>query len=336
MATQAPAVAPAVGAPAVPVRRARRRRVTFKRYRRYLAKRLGASLVTLLGVTLTIFLIMRAMPGDPGRVIAGFNATGEQVQQVRLQLGLDKPLPVQYGLFLAGIVQGDLGRSAQSGQPVTQLIFEHLPYTLELALVAIVLGSLAGVGLGVLAAVRRNSIVDYLVSTVAVLGVSMPVYWLGLLLIILFAIRLGLLPAAGAQEPLGIVMPALSVAAFLMALESRITRGTMLDVLHQDYIRTARAKGLSPAVVVLKHGLRNAALPVVTVIGLQLGSLMGGAVLTETVFGWPGIGRLLVDSIFARDLPVVQGVVLVFATSFILINLAVDFLYLYLDPRVKY
>jgi peptide/nickel transport system permease protein len=327
---------PTTGASAVWPASARRRRGRLGRYRRYLLKRLGASVLTLLGITVIIFVVMRVMPGDPGRVIAGFNATEEQVEQVRIQMGLDKPLLVQYGLFLGGLLRGDLGVSAQSNQPVTQVIAQHLPFTVELALLGTALGALLGVALGVLAAIRHDSPADYFVSTLAVLGVSMPVYWLGLLLIILFAINLKLLPAAGAQDPQSIILPAFSVAVFLVALVSRMTRGTMLDVLQQDFIRTARAKGLAEPVVILKHALRNAALPIVTVIGLQLGTLMGGAVLTESVFGWPGIGRLLVDSIFARDLPIVQGVVLIFAASFIVINLVVDLLYLYLDPRVRY
>ncbi len=302
----------------------------------HIVRTLLLSLITLFGVSVLIFLMLRVLPGDPARVLAGLNASEEQVSRLREELGLDESLLSQYGTFITGVVQGDLGVSARTSNPVTTEILARLPATVVLAVVATVLGSIIGVAAGVVAAVRRNSIVDHVISGVAMMGVSMPVYWLGLLLILLFAVTLGWLPAAGSGEPLSIVLPAVTLAAFSTALVSRMTRASMLEVLGQDYIRTARAKGAPPRIVIIRHALRNAFIPVLTVISLQFGALLGGAVLTETVFGWPGIGRLLVDSISARDFAVVQGIVLVYAFLFILVNVIVDVLYVYIDPRIRY
>lgn len=302
----------------------------------HIVRTLLLSLVTLFGVSILIFLMLRVLPGDPARVLAGLNASEAQVSRLREQLGLDDSLLSQYGSFLSGLLQGDLGQSARTSRPVSAEILARLPATLTLAGVATVVGSLVGITAGVVAAVRRNSAIDHIISSVAMMGVSMPVYWLGLLLILLFAVTLGWLPAAGSNEPLSIVLPAVTLAAFSTALVSRMTRASMLEVLGQDYIRTAQAKGAPPRIVILRHGLRNAFIPILTVISLQFGALLGGAVLTETVFGWPGIGRLLVDSIFARDFAVVQGIVLVYASLFILVNLVVDVLYVYIDPRIRY
>ncbi|WNV74218.1 ABC transporter permease [Geodermatophilus sp. DSM 44513] len=302
----------------------------------HIVRTLLLSLITLVGVSVLIFLMLRVLPGDPARVLAGLNASEEQVARLRDQLGLDDSLLSQYGSFLTGVLQGDLGQSARTSRPVAAEIAVRLPATLILAVVATVIGSIVGVTAGVVAAVRRNSVVDHAISSVAMMGVSMPVYWLGLLLILLFAVTLGWLPAAGSGEPLSIVLPAVTLAAFSTALISRMTRASMLEVLGQDYIRTAQAKGAAPTTVIVKHGLRNAFIPVLTVISLQFGALLGGAVLTETVFGWPGIGRLLVDSIGARDFAVVQGIVLVYAAAFILLNVVVDVLYVVVDPRIRY
>lgn len=302
----------------------------------HVVRTLLLSLITLLGVSVIIFLMLRVLPGDPARVIAGLNASEATVQRIREQLGLDDSLLKQYGSFLAGVLQGDLGQSARTSRPVTAEIVARLPATLTLAAVATVVGSVLGIFAGVVAAVRRNTVLDHAISSVAMMGVSMPVYWLGLLLILLFAVTLRWLPAAGAGEPLSIVLPAVTLAAFSTALVSRMTRASMLEVMGQDFIRTAQAKGAPPVVVILKHGLRNAFIPILTVISLQFGALLGGAVLTETVFGWPGIGRLLVDSIFARDFTVVQGIVLVYAALFILVNVVVDVLYVVIDPRIRY
>jgi peptide/nickel transport system permease protein len=302
----------------------------------HIVRTLLLSLITLLGVSVLIFLMLRVLPGDPARVLAGLNASEEQVAQIRAQLGLDDSLLAQYGHFISGVLTGDLGESARTSRPVSTEIAVRLPATLLLAITATVIGSLLGVTAGVLAAVRRNTLVDHIVSGVAMMGVSMPVYWLGLLLILLFAVKLGWLPAAGSGDPLSIVLPAVTLAAFSTALVSRMTRASMLEVLGQDFMRTAEAKGAPPLTVIIRHGLRNAFIPVLTVISLQFGALLGGAVLTETVFGWPGIGRLLVDSIGARDFAVVQGLVLVYAALFILVNVIVDVLYVVVDPRIRY
>ncbi len=302
----------------------------------HIVRTLLLSLITLFGVSVLIFLMLRVLPGDPARVLAGLNASEEQVSRLREQLGLDDSLLTQYWEYLSGLLQGDLGQSARTSKPVTTEILARLPATLVLAVVATLVGSIVGVTAGVVAAVRRNSVVDHVISSVAMMGVSMPVYWLGLLLILLFAVTLGWLPAAGSGEPLSIVLPAVTLAAFSTALVSRMTRASMLEVMGQDYIRTAQAKGAPPRTVIIRHGLRNALIPILTVISLQFGALLGGAVLTETVFGWPGIGRLLVDSIAARDFAVVQGIVLVYAFLFILVNVIVDVLYVYVDPRIRY
>jgi peptide/nickel transport system permease protein len=302
----------------------------------HIVRTLLLSLITLFGVSVLIFLMLRVLPGDPARVLAGLNASEEQVARLREQLGLDQSLLGQYWSFITGVLTGDLGESARTSRPVSSEIAVRLPATLILAVTATVIGSVVGITAGVIAAVRRNSLLDHVISSVAMMGVSMPVYWLGLLLILLFAVTLGWLPAAGSGEPLSIVLPAVTLAAFSTALVSRMTRASMLEVLGQDYIRTAEAKGAAPKTVIIKHALRNAFIPILTVISLQFGALLGGAVLTETVFGWPGIGRLLVDSIGARDFAVVQGIVLVYAAVFILLNVIVDVLYVVVDPRIRY
>ncbi|MCZ2839872.1 ABC transporter permease [Modestobacter sp. VKM Ac-2985] len=302
----------------------------------HIVRTLLLSLITLFGVSVLIFLMLRVLPGDPARVLAGLNASEDQVARLRAELGLDDSLLLQYWSFITGVLTGDLGTSARTSAPVATEIGVRLPATLILAIVATIIGTIAGVTAGVVAAVRRNSMVDHVISSVAMMGVSMPVYWLGLLLILLFAVTLGWLPAAGSGEPLSIVLPAVTLAAFSTALISRMTRASMLEVLGQDYVRTAEAKGAPPITVILRHGLRNAFIPILTVISLQFGALLGGAVLTETVFGWPGIGRLLVDSIGARDFAVVQGIVLVYAAAFILLNVIVDVLYVVVDPRIRY
>src|SRR5438876_348455 len=305
-------------------------------FRRYIVQRLVASGLTLLGVSCIIFLMVRLLPGDPARVIAGLLASEEDVVMIRRQLGLDQPLHVQYGRFLVHAVRGDLGLSARTSEPVMREITSRLPATLRLALISTLLATGSGVLAGVVAATRLYSGLDYLVSLATLFGVSMPVYWLGLLLIIVFAVQLNWLPAAGAEEPGSAILPSLTLASFSIALVARMTRSTMLEVLGQDFVRTARAKGLREYVVVYRHALRNALIPIITAVGLQFGALLGGAVLTETVFGWPGMGQLLVESIFARDYPMVQGIVLVFSALFILTNFLVDLSYVLIDPRIHY
>lgn len=302
----------------------------------YIGRRLGLAVVTLLGVAFFAVVLLQLLPGDPARTIAGLLASRDEVERIRDELALDRPVPLQYGIFVGNLVQGDLGTSARTNQPVLEEILGRMPATLTLALTGTVLGAVLGVLFGVLSATRRSKPTDYLLSFLAVTGVSLPVYWLGMLLIILFAVNLRLLPASGAGEPSSIILPSFTLALFSMALVSRMTRASMLEVLERDYVRTARAKGVRERAVIYRHALRNAAIPIVTVIGLQFGSLLGGAVLTETVFGWPGVGRLLVDSIFARDLPVVLGIVLVYSFMFIVVNLIVDVVYTFIDPRVRF
>lgn len=302
----------------------------------YLLQRIIGVALTVFFVAITIFLMVRLLPGDPARVIAGMLASQEEVERTRVRLGLDQSIWRQGVIFVGDLFQGNLGTSARTGNPVTQEIGQRFGATLWLATASTVLAVLIGIPLGTLAARHAGRLVDLLVSTVVLFGISMPVYWLGLMLIIVFSIRLRWLPAAGAEGPLSIILPAVTLAFFSMAFVARITRSSMLEVLHQDYVRTAVAKGVRRRAVVWRHALRNALAPVITVVGLQFGELLGGAILTETVFGWPGLGRLLVDSIFARDYPVVQGLVIVFALLFALVNLAVDLTYSFIDPRVRY
>lgn len=302
----------------------------------YLIQRLIGVVVTVFFVALTVFLMVRLLPGDPARVIAGVLASEQEVERLRTRLGLDEPLLRQAVIFVGDLVQGDLGTSARTSNPVTEEIGARFGATARLAVVSTVLAVLIGVPLGAFAATRAGRFEDLLASTVVLFGISMPVYWLGLMLILVFSIRLRWLPAAGAEGVLSVVLPAVTLAFFSMAFIARITRSSMLEVLHQDYVRTARSKGVKQRTVVWRHALRNALAPVITVIGLQFGELLGGAILTETVFAWPGLGRLLVDSIFARDYPTVQGLVIVFALLFALVNLAIDLFYSVIDPRVRY
>lgn len=302
----------------------------------YIIRRLLIMIPVLFGISLIIFTIVRVIPGDPGVVLAGPHATKDVVEQIRVQLGLDKHPITQYFIFIKNLSRGDLGTSSRTGLPVTREIMARLPNTLLLALASMLVATILGVLTGIIAGVKQNSKFDYLSMLVALFGLSMPVFWLGLMLMLLFSIKLGWFPAVGAESAKHLVLPAITLGANSTAIIARMTRSSMLEVIRLDYIRTARAKGLTEKLVISRHALKNALIPVVTVIGLQTGTLMGGAVLTEIVFAWPGIGRLLVEAILSRDYPVVQGVVLVVATMFIFINLIVDILYSYLDPRIRY
>jgi peptide/nickel transport system permease protein len=303
----------------------------------YLVRRVLVAVPTVLGVATVVFSLLRLLPGDPATLIAGPTATPESIANIRRQLGLNLPLWQQYLSFLGRLVRGDLGISTRTGSPVLNEIFTRVPYTVELAVTSLLLAIAVGVAAGVIAATRRNTGADLGISGGAVFGVSMPTYWLGIMLIIVFAVHLRALPAAGAdQMPLSLVLPTVTLALFSMGLVARQTRSAMLEVLGQDFVRTARAKGAGRRAVLLRHALRNALLPIVTTIGLQFGALLGGAVLTESVFAWPGVGRLLVDSIGSRDYPVVQGVVLLLSLVFIAINLLTDLAYAYVDPRIRY
>jgi len=301
----------------------------------FVVHRLIQSVPVLLGVALFTFLMLRVLPGDPALYIAGPEATAERVQEIRVQLGLDRPLHEQLLRFLFDLLQGNLGLSTRTGRPVVLEVLDRLPFTLALAVVAEAIAIVLGITAGIFAAVRQGTIISNVVTVVSLFGVSMPVYWQGLMLILIFSVTFRLLPAGGTGTPAHFVMPSMVLAFLLMANVMRIAKASMLEVLNQNYVRTARAKGLRERLVIYRHALRNALIPVLTISGLQFGSLLGGAVLTETVFAWPGMGRLIVDSILARDYPLVQGAILIFALLFVIVNIAIDVLYAYIDPRVR-
>jgi peptide/nickel transport system permease protein len=291
---------------------------------------------TLIGITLVSFLILQLVPGDPARVIAGLEADEEAVQSIRVELGLDKPILVQYALFLKNTIKGNFGQSIRTQNDVTAEVWPRFINTLKLALVSTLFAILVGIPLGTIAATRHNSLLDYITMATVLLGVSTPTFWSGLIMILMFSVYLGWFPPGGAHGFLSIVLPAITLAAPSAAIIARMTRSSMLEVLKQDYIKTARAKGQVESRVVFDHALKNALIPTVTIVGLQFGYLMGGAILVETIFTWPGLGRLIVNSILTRDYPVVQASVIVFSLSFVFTNLAVDLLYKYLDPRISY
>lgn len=303
---------------------------------RYFFRRLLLVIPILIGITLVSFLILQLVPGDPARTIAGLEADEAVVQSIRTQLGLDRPLLVQYGLFLKKLVSGDFGQSIRTQNEVLAEIWPRFLNTLKLALSSTLIAVLLGVPLGAMAATRHNSALDYLIMAVVLLGVSTPTFWSGLIMILIFSVYLGWFPPGGTQGAFSLVLPALTLAAPSLAIIARMTRSSMLEVLRQDYVKTARAKGQKETRVIYDHALKNALIPVVTIVGLQFGYLMGGAILVETIFTWPGLGRLLVDSIMTRDFPVVQAGVIFFAVCFVLTNLAVDLIYNLLDPRISY
>lgn len=308
----------------------------------YALKRLLETIPILFGVTLLTFLILHLAPGDPAVLIGGPTATAQDIANIRARLNLDRPLPQQYLTFVGNLAQGDLGTSLQRREPVWNMIRVRLPNTVILAVASLIV-MLAGVPLGVMAASRQNSILDFTLMNVSVVGVSIPNFWLGLLLIVWFSVDLRWFPAAGITHPWwtigglkSLVLPAFTLGVSSMALVARLTRSGMLDVLRQDYIRTGRSKGLDERTVIYHHALRNTLIPVVTIVGLNFGALLGGAVVTETVFAINGIGRLTVDSILSRDYAVVQGCVILIATTFVLINLLVDLSYVLLNPQLRY
>lgn len=304
---------------------------------RYISARLLAAVPVVIGVTLTVFSMLYLIPGDPVKMmLSEFGASPEQVARMRAQLHLNEPFGQQYGRFVWNATHGDLGKSIRDRRPVTVEILELLPDTAELALAALAISAVLGLTLGIAAAVRQNSWWDLGSMTVALAGISMPSFWLGLILIFLFSLRLGWLPATGGGGLSHLLMPAFALGLGAAAIIARLTRSTMLDVLRMEYVNTARAKGLAPPTVVLRHGLLNALIPIITIFGLQFGNLLAGTVIIETVFGRPGIGRLLVDAILNKDFPLVQGVVLFVAVSYVLINLVVDVVYAVVDPRIRY
>ena len=308
---------------------------------RYLAIRLLAIIPILFGISVLTFLVVQMVPGDPIIAMIGLEATDQAIDTLRAKYGLGQPLPVQYFTWLGNVLQGDLGRSIQTGRPVLGMLGDAVTPTLQLAGAALVVSLLIALPAGILSAVRRNGPLDFMASLVALFGLSVPSFWLGIMLILTFSISYPIFPASGYvplfEDPLGhlqrLVLPALTLGTSLAAATMRMTRSAMLEVLSQDYIRTAWAKGLSPFAVITHHAFRTALMPVVTLLGIQMGQVLGGVVITETVFSWPGIGKLTVDAIFARDYPVVQGAVLLTATAFVLINLLTDLVYALLDPR---
>ena len=304
--------------------------------RTYVVRRLWQSALTLVGVSVLVFVILRVVPGDPAKMLLPEGAPQSAIEELNRQLGLQEPLYVQYGLFVQSVFRGDFGQSFQYRAPALQVVTERLMATVQLALAAMLITVGVGVSLGIVAAVRRGTGYDYASTVLAVLGQSLPNFWLGIMLILLFGVALRWLPTSGFESWRHLILPAVTLAAFPMALVARLTRSSMLEILGRDFIRTGRAKGLAERAVIARHALRNAAVPLLTVIGLQIGTLLGGAVITESVFAWPGMGKLVVDAIFFRDFPVVQTVLILSATLFVVINLLVDLLYTVIDPRIRY
>ncbi|MGJ8455679.1 ABC transporter permease [Pseudothermotoga sp. U03pept] len=310
---------------------------------KYIARRLIQVIPTLFFVVLTVFIIMKMIPGDPAMVLLGPQARAEDIARFRQELGLDRPVLVQFILYLKRVVTGDLGKSLIYKQDVLSLILERLPTTITLSICALFIAVLVGIPMGIVAAVRHNSFIDLIVTILALIGISIPIFWFGMVLIIIFSLQLGWLPAVGLGDPSKglwdvlshFILPSLALGILSTGTIARFTRSSMLEVLNQDYIRTAYAKGLRRTLVLYRHALKNALIPVITVIGLQLGNLLAGAVLTETVFALPGLGKLMVDGIFRRDYMLVQGEVLFTAIVYIFVNLAVDIAYGLVNPKIR-
>ncbi|MCS0673384.1 nickel ABC transporter permease [Cytobacillus firmus] len=301
----------------------------------FLMRRLVQIVPVLLGVTLMVFLIMQMVPGDPAVLVAGEGATDEQVESIRHDLGLDQPLAVQYLSYVGDVVKGDFGESIRTSRPVLDEILVRLPITLELAFWSIVITIVLGVLIGIIAATKQNSFTDVGLMMVALLGVSLPNFWLGLMLIIYFSVGLQWFPVAGWGTFSHVILPAITLGTGGAAIVARMTRASMLEVIRQDYIRTAKAKGVRQRLIIYKHALKNALIPVITVVGLQFGALLGGTVLTESVFAINGVGRLIIDAIRMRDLPLVQGSILFVSVLFVIVNLLVDLSYRFLNKRVE-
>ncbi len=330
----------------------------------YIVKRLAMLVPVMLGVSIIAFSLIHLAPGDPARTMLGERATQEQLNEIREKYGLDKPLYVQYGIWLNGVLHGDLGRSITTHEEVAKEIGDRLPNTMELSIAAMIFAIIVGVFAGIISATKQYSITDYTCMGVALFGISMPVFWLGIMLMMIFGVFLGWLPIGGRIDLLipfqrvtgfmvfdsiitgnfpalisvlrHLILPAIALGTIPMAMIARVSRSSMLEVLRQDFIRTERAKGLSERMVIYKHAVKNAMVPVVTVIGLNFGLLFAGAILTETVFSWPGIGRLVVNAVYERDYPLVVGCILVFAIVFVIVNLITDILYTRIDPRIQY
>ena len=302
---------------------------------KFIGKRVLMLIPVLIGVSLIVFTLMQLSPGDPAMIILGAQAAPEDIAILREEMGLNDPLVVQFFRFLLGMFKLDFGTSYKDGMPVLSKLLEALPYTAQLTFSAVLLALVVGIPAGIISATKQYSIFDRIATVAALIGFSTPNFWLSIMLILVFSVNLQWLPVSGTGSILHLVLPSIALGLQSAAVFTRMTRSSMLEVLNMDYIRTARAKGLSERVVILKHALKNALIPVITVVGLQIGLLFGGAILTETVFAWPGVGRLMIDSIRAKDTPVVQGGVIFTASIFVFINLLVDILYAYVDPRVK-
>ncbi|MDI3548219.1 MAG: peptide/nickel transport system permease protein [Halanaerobiales bacterium] len=330
----------------------------------YVIRRILYLIPLLIAISIVVFLMIHLIPGDPVEIMLGEKGAAEDIARLRAELGLDKPLYIQYGKFFSNLLHGDLGRSIRNHNKVSKEIAASFPATIELTILSMIIATIIGVLAGVISAIKKYSWVDNLTMVGALLGISMPVFWVGMMLMLIFSWKLGWLPISGRIDLqtnleavtqfylldsiltrnwaafkstfLHLILPSLTLATIPLAMIARMARSTTLEILNQDYIRTARAKGLPEKVVIWKHVLQNSLIPVVTIIGLQFGSFLGGAVLTETVFARPGVGRLLINGILGRDFPVIQGAVLVIATFFVFINLAVDILYAYLNPRISY
>jgi len=313
----------------------------------FILRRILRAVVALWGIVTIVFVVMR-LSGDPVPLMLPPDAPRAEMERVRAELGLDQPIYVQYIVFLGNVLHGDLGRSIHMRQPAIDIAIERLPATIELALFAFVLAIVVAIPAGLISAARRNSIWDNLAMTFALIGQSAPTFYIGIMLILVFGLQLRLFPVSGRGQGswlnpadwsdmlIHVLLPAITLGAFAMASIARLTRSAVLEVMRQDYIRTARAKGLSELSLMVRHNLKNAAIPIVTIIGLQFGTLLGGAVVTETVFSWPGIGRLAIQSIASRDYPIVQSAVLLVAASFVVVNFLVDLAYGWLDPRIRY
>lgn len=302
---------------------------------KYVLKRILLLIPVLLGVSLLVFAIMSLTPGDPAQLILGENAPKEAVLKLREEMGLNDPFFMQYFRFVKNAIMGDFGRSYTTGREVFGEIFARFPNTLILAVIGIIISVCIGIPIGIISATRQYSFLDSFSMVIALLGVSMPVFWLGLMLILIFSVKLGWLPSGGFDGLKSIILPAVTLGVGSAAIITRMTRSSMLEVIRQDYIRTARAKGVAEKVVINKHALKNALIPIITVVGLQFGHLLGGAVLTESVYSWPGVGRLMVDAIRQKDTPTVLAAVVFLAAAFSVVNLLVDILYAYVDPRIK-
>ncbi len=304
---------------------------------KYIMQRIVIAIPLILTVVTIVFLMLRiGLPGDPAQIMAGDRATPELIEQVRKNLGLDRPIYEQYFIFLGNAMQGDLGRSVKFREPVLDVILKAFPFTIILTLSSISIGTIIGIFVGVITALKRGTWIDNLATVLVVFLYSVPTFWLGLMLILVFSVNLRLLPVQGAGTFQHFILPTLNLAVGQIALIARLTRSGMIEVLNADHVRTARSKGLPEYLVIFRHTLKNVLIPIVTIVGLSFGALLGGAIITETIFGLPGVGSLAIDAILNRDYPMIQGTVLLVAITFIFVNLVVDILYAFIDPRIRY